>query len=300
MTEKKLVTVILPTIGRPTYIQKTLSSILSQNYDNLEILISDNLPKIPTKKIIKNISDSRIKIVERNKRHDFSEHMNLCINESSGFYLMILSDDDLLEPTYISNMVKAFETNESVYVGIGYQKILDEYTETLDFNANREKEMKIYDGISYIKNDFYGKRNAPIYTYLSLFARKYDILKSGLFKNYEDGSNADNFLFYSLASKGKLVIINDLMGYRIYKKSFGLSTPFDNLYAATTKYNSDISKLIFSFNNLSLFEKLILNFKIKSSSSFMLYSRLINVYKSIYSRKVLFKYKLKAILSILK
>lgn len=295
MIEKELVTIILPTIGRPNYIVNTLNSILSQDYENLEILISDNLPKISTKEIIKDISDSRIRIIERDKRYDFSEHMNLCINESLGHYIMILSDDDLITPCYISNMVKAFDSDNGIYVGIGCQKILTEHEFTLEYKCGTNIT-QTYDGINYIVNDFSGKRNLPIYTYISLFAKKKNILSLGGFKEYKDGSHADNYLFYSLASKGRIVVIDDLMGYRIYKKSFGLSTPFDNLYDATKDYSKDMSALIWSLKALSAFQKIKLCFRIKISSISMMNSRLKTIYALKYDKTMRIRYKLRTYL----
>ena len=76
-----LVTVIVPTIGRPDYIIDTLRSLLLQSYSPLRILISDNAPAAATAQLLEQagISDVRLRIVTRAQRLDFSTHMNVCI-----------------------------------------------------------------------------------------------------------------------------------------------------------------------------------------------------------------------------
>ena len=275
----KLVTVIVPTIGRPNYIKSTIDSILMQDYREIEVLVSDNFPEVSTRLILGKSLDSRIRIIERERRHEFSEHMNLCIHDARGWYVMILSDDDLISPDYVSSMVGLFSESEDVKVGLGRQKVLSE----IDVNLNaveRGFESTLLDGVGFTLDHFLGKQHFPICTYLSLFAKKRDVLAAGGFHAYPDGSNADNFLFYSLALKGKVGVSNGLMGYRVYLSSSGLSTPFEKLYLATLEYDKDISRLVWGLVNLSFPNKLHLRLLIKISSSRMMKYRLLTIYKT--------------------
>lgn len=280
----KLVTVIVPTIGRPKYIKSAIDSVLKQDYKEIELLISDNYPEISTRLILNGVLDSRIRIIERDRRYESSTHMNLCINDASGFYIMILSDDDLISPNYISSMVSLLSENENenVIVGLGQQKVLNENDTNIECNGNEfnVSTIMLFDGIEFSLNQFQGKQHLPIYTYFSLFSKKSDVVAAGGFQSYPDGSHADNYLFYSLAFQGKVGFSSSLMGYRIYMASSGLSTPFEKLYLATSAYDKDISSLIWRLVNKSFFEKMKLRLLVKISSVRMLVYRLIRLYKA--------------------
>ena len=273
-----LVSVIVPTIGRPQYLRSTIESVLAQEYDNIEVLISDNSPKISAAIVLDGIIDSRIRIIERDRRYEFSDHMNLCINNAIGYYVMILSDDDLISENYISCMVQLFCKNTEVTVAVGHQKVLNESDINLGDNS-ATCENRTVDGLEYCLDHFHGKKHFPIYTYLSFFAKKNDICAAGGFKSYPDGSHADNLLFYSLALRGRIGVSNSLMGYRVYLASSGLSTPFDNLFQASLAFDKDMSSLIWGIMRLNLFGKIQLRRLVKISIAHTMVYRLVSIYK---------------------
>lgn len=285
----KSVTVVIPTIGRPQYIKSTIESVLNQSYSAIEILISDNAPIVSTRSILGENIDSRIKIIEHNNRISFSEHMNICIKEAQGYYVIILSDDDLISKDYISDMVSLFENNDNVTVGLGHQKILNERDTSLVTTERRCQEVGIFNGEEYMMNHYKGNNIPLIYTFISLFSKKEYILSAGGFRDYLDGSNADNYLFFSLLTKGNLGVSNSVMGYRVYQGSYGLSTPFERLYHATSEYDKDISSLIWDLEKISLLEKIAMRFKSKLSSASMLKYRLLNIYIRRESKFYIFK-----------
>lgn len=270
-----LVTIVVPTIGRPKYIGRTLDSILSQNYENLEILISDNCPNIPSSTVLKEYSDPRIKIVSQSHRLGFSEHMNACLAASSGDYLMILSDDDIIGSNYVSEMVSVFQNN-GVTVAVGTQETIGE--EDFFVRDIERPGRQIVNGEVYIYNSMSGKINVPVLTYFSLFARRKDIVEIG-FSDYPDGSNADNFLFFSLALKGSVGVSGAWMGYRVYNASSGLSTSFLNLYTATWLYDQNIASMIYARKEISILRRMKLRAIFKLSSRNMLLVRLSRIYK---------------------
>ncbi|VXB83243.1 hypothetical protein PSEUDO8AS_40014 [Pseudomonas sp. 8AS] len=288
-----LVTIIIPTIGRPDYIRHTLAAVLGQDYSNLEILISDNSPSVPTASLLPQKLDPRINIISHAARLEFSEHMNLCLSAASGEYLMILSDDDLIGASYVSEMMSLFH-DPQVKVAIGTQEIIGES----DFSIKESQlsESQVVAGNSYVNSIMAGHVKSPVLTYFSLFARRQDILDAGGFNNYPDGSNADNYLFYSLAMSGLVGISSAWMGYRVYQASSGLSTAFVKLYRSTSMYDKDVSAMLYKRSNMSFLAQVKLRVMFKLSSRNMLLTRLRSIYKSkmslqeyaLYNLKVLF------------
>ena len=195
----KFVTVIIPTIGRPEYLRASVESVLNQSYCNIELLISDNVPDISSKSLLSDVVDARIRIIERDQRYGFCEHMNMCIADSLGYYMMILSDDDVISPDYVSSMVELFESRDDVTVGLGRQNVLEE-SECRVLSEQVDKTNTYIDGFEYSVLALQGKLGASVLTYISLFAKKEDVIYAGGFRNYPDGSHSDNYLFNSLSS----------------------------------------------------------------------------------------------------
>lgn len=235
------VTVIIPTIGRPGYIADTVRSVLAQDYQRLKLLISDNAPAVPTAEVLfqQQVDDARIRIITRSVRLPFSAHMNACLQAADGDLVMILSDDDQLSNGYISEQVALFAANSNVTVGFGQQVVVTEHDTGLLPARVATQPARIFDGDAFLQGTLSWTLQSNVMTYISLFARRTDLLAIGGFKAYPDGSHADNFIVWQLALRGRVAVGAHCMLYRVYASSHGLSTPFAALLAATRAYTRD-------------------------------------------------------------
>jgi glycosyltransferase involved in cell wall biosynthesis len=277
---KPLVTVIVPTIGRPEYILHTIQSTLNQTYLNIQILISDNAPSIKTSSILDGagIIDKRIDIVIRPKRMNFCEHMNACILDARGKYVMILSDDDQISYGYVEEMVAIMEAGNDVSVCVGRQLVIKENVKGLIPSQLSISPQLVISGSKFINDFLSGSPPKEIFTYLSIFAQKKDLVEAGGLRNYPFGAHSDNYLVIKLAMKGNIAFSKNLMFYRIYLGSVGLSMPFAVLLEATKKYSSDCHRLINEMSSLSIKEKVRLIQLMRLSSIRLLIYRLRHVY----------------------
>lgn len=280
-TGKPLVTIILPTIGRPAYIVDTIRSILAQSYSNLEILISDNAPDVATEELLTlaGIFDHRFKFITRTSRLNFSDHMNACIADAQGKYLMILSDDDQITPGYIDEMVEAMESMPNIAVGLGRQIRITEDVEGVIIDRPMPEFQKVVGGIDFLKGSLSSALATGVLTYISLFARKVDILQVGGFKKYPDGSHADNFILFSLALRGDIMLGCEVMFYRVYLSSSGLATPFESLLDATRAYFKDCNALLQNSSKIVTYSDVqIITRLLKKNNSGLLMGRMRRVY----------------------
>ena len=100
--------VVIPTYNCEKYISRCLDSIISQNYDNLEIIIVDDGSTDDTLKIVKKYKNAYIKIIRIYKRahKGVSLSRNFAMKLSRGDYLVFVDGDDYLENnvfSYINN-----------------------------------------------------------------------------------------------------------------------------------------------------------------------------------------------------
>jgi glycosyltransferase involved in cell wall biosynthesis len=236
------ITVLVPWIGRPQYIEHALAALLRQDYPNLEILVSDN-SLTPQPHPFASISDPRVRVVRRSERRlSAAEHYNLCLLEAQGVFVMILSDDDLIGPKYVSSMYEAFLRDPGVKVCVGEQIAIgpDDLLAPSDAGP---VSVRIYAGVSFVLSRLVRPRALPLITYMSLMARRSDMLSLG-YRDYPQGSNADNFMMFALALSGHVAVSTCKMYYRIYEASAGLAMPFGRLLVSCVEFEADIARLL--------------------------------------------------------
>ena len=106
------VTIAIPTRNRAGYLRLSLASALAQTYENLEIVVSNNACTDDTASVLDSVRDPRLRILYQPTLLSMMENWNTCLSAASGKYFLLLSDDDVLEPTAIEEMVKAYEDSE--------------------------------------------------------------------------------------------------------------------------------------------------------------------------------------------
>lgn len=78
----KKVSVIIPMYNNEKFIRECLNSVINQTYNNLEIIIIDDASKDKSVKIVKEIDDKRIKIIELNENKGATIARNTGIKEA--------------------------------------------------------------------------------------------------------------------------------------------------------------------------------------------------------------------------
>jgi len=110
MKSTPLVTIAIPTYNRASgYLPQALQCALRQTYQNLEIFISDNCSTDKTPALVSSISDPRIRYFRHPKNIGGNNNFNFCIQEAKGKYLLLLHDDDMIDPDFVETCIKAAE-----------------------------------------------------------------------------------------------------------------------------------------------------------------------------------------------
>ena len=118
---EELVSVILTTYNRCDILPRCLDSVLSQNYNNMEILVINDNSSDNTKKIIKKYQskDSRIKYYEHKKNRGNAATRNTGVKNVSGKYVAFMDDDDeWIDENKLKKQVNIFENNDEGKIGI--------------------------------------------------------------------------------------------------------------------------------------------------------------------------------------
>lgn len=274
-----LITVFVPWIGREPFIGHAIRSLLQQDYPNLEILISDNSLSPAARPLIADFHDPRMRIIERAQRRlTPAAHFEACLQDARGEYVMILSDDDLIEPRYVSSMYEAIRSRPDVTVCIGEQIEIGEH-DNVTPPASSAVHFRSYDGAGFLTRRLLNLHGLPIFTYMSLFARRADMLQHS-YRDYPDGSHTDNYMMMALAISGRVAVSSAKFYYRIYEKSAGLSTPFPSLLAACTQYERDARLLLRrARRRIGTLSSFVLRALLHIRTSGVMYRRLFQMYR---------------------
>jgi glycosyltransferase involved in cell wall biosynthesis len=88
--------IIVPTLNRCETLVETLKTITNQNYDDFELIISDNFSNDNTKNICSDLKSkfSYVKYINPGKTLSMSKHWEFALNHAQGEYVAFIGDDD--------------------------------------------------------------------------------------------------------------------------------------------------------------------------------------------------------------
>lgn len=102
---KLLVTVIIPTYNRAKTIERSINSVLSQSYSNLELIVVDDGSSDNTKSVVENIDDSRVRYIWQNNSGACAARNN-GINNARGEYIAFNDSDDTWKPNKLEKQLE--------------------------------------------------------------------------------------------------------------------------------------------------------------------------------------------------
>lgn len=110
--------VLLPTRNRLEYLKFAINSVLQQDYENWEIVVSDNCSDQDIEGYIKLLADQRIKYYRTSTFIPVTDNWNIALEKSDGDYVIMLGDDDALMQGYfrtVINLLRDFDSPDLVY-----------------------------------------------------------------------------------------------------------------------------------------------------------------------------------------
>ena len=152
---------IITTFNRCAFLQQAVESVLSQDFDDFELLILDNSSSDGTDEYAATLSDHRIQYV----RHDemgISEQRNMGIEIATGEFVAFLDDDDVWLPSKLSRQYNAFvETSDNLGLVYGGFEFYDDDGRRWGFFSPTKHQDVIQD-LLWTKHPFSGSASNPM------------------------------------------------------------------------------------------------------------------------------------------
>ena len=110
--KRPLITVVVPTRERPETLEKCLKTLVSQDYENLKIVVSDNFSGDKTRDVVLSCDDSRVTYLNTGKRLSMSHNYEFALSNVADGWVTILGDDDGLLPNSLIRVAEIIEDND--------------------------------------------------------------------------------------------------------------------------------------------------------------------------------------------
>jgi glycosyltransferase involved in cell wall biosynthesis len=104
MTSSPLVSIGLPTYNRSQKLERAMDFVLAQDYQNIEVIISDNASTDATPQVCQRLCshDRRVRYIRQPTNIGPSANYREVLRAASGEMYMALADDDWIHPNYVS------------------------------------------------------------------------------------------------------------------------------------------------------------------------------------------------------
>lgn len=126
MNSSPLVSILIPTHNRPDYFELALNSVLVQNYENIEIIVSDNSDDDLTyQRILPYLGKHQQINYSRVPGFTATENFRNCFELSKGEFVNYLMDDDLFQSEKISKMMVYMLAYPNVGLVTSFRQLID-------------------------------------------------------------------------------------------------------------------------------------------------------------------------------
>ena len=127
------VSIGMPVFNGMRYIEQALDSILTQTFDDFELIISDNASTDRTADICRSYAarDRRIRYCRNEVNIGLGRNQNLVAEMSCGEYFMWAHHDDVRAPQCIERCIEILEKNPSIVLCYTYTRDIDEMGQPL-------------------------------------------------------------------------------------------------------------------------------------------------------------------------
>lgn len=124
------ISIVTPSFKQAEYIERTIKSVLDQNYPNLEYYVQDGGSQDGTEDILRSYTD---KLTGWESRPDSgqSHAINLGMQKTTGEIMAWLNSDDILLPGALAYISDYFSRHPDVDVIYGHRILIDEHDQQI-------------------------------------------------------------------------------------------------------------------------------------------------------------------------
>jgi glycosyltransferase involved in cell wall biosynthesis len=112
--DNPVISIIMPSYNHERFIGAAVASILTQTFQNFELIIVDDSSADGSAKIISGFSDPRIRANILDANRGACEAMNVALHMSRGKYIAVCNSDDTWRADKLSRQLEFLEKNDGI------------------------------------------------------------------------------------------------------------------------------------------------------------------------------------------
>lgn len=144
--------IVIPTKNRPEYLKDSIQSVLLQDFDDYELIVSDNFNDEHTQRLIAEFGDyDRFFSFRTDKELNMIDHWEFATKKAKGEYVILLADRKLLYQGALKKIKVEVLKNPEVQAFSFRSKIYDDENKKMGWEAPEHKT-KVYQSSELIEN----------------------------------------------------------------------------------------------------------------------------------------------------
>lgn len=215
--DENLVSVIIPAYNLKNYVDKTISTILSQKYKNFELIVVDDRSNDGTATVLDELAktDERINVYHFDKHRGVSAARNFGIDKAQGKYIFFIDGDDAIENDFLEKLIYPMD-NENVdmtIAGYSWNNRIDHLRSKGNSNYFEVSKKDAYASVNTWGDDIGG------YVWNKSF--KTDIIKKNSIRFDESLELAEDLLFTAeyMLKANKFMYYPEILYHKISRSS---------------------------------------------------------------------------------
>lgn len=185
-------TIAIPTFNRARLLVRALDSALAQTAADIVILVSDNGSTDDTQAVLAGYRDPRLRCVRRATTVPRSQHGTLIFGEIGTELVLVLSDDDYIEPDFSAEVLRLFD--EHPEISFAYTGCIEHYD---DVGLPALVGPRVEESLDFIAAHYAGRRQV---SWCACVTRVADLRRLG--PQPEDRICGDMFFWTQIAFQG--------------------------------------------------------------------------------------------------
>lgn len=212
MYKEGLVSIIMPSYNTASFIGESIESVLSQTYENWELIIVDDFSKDNTDAIVKMYDDKRIRYYKQKKNVGAACCRNFALSVANGEWAAFLDSDDLWDPKKLEKQIMFMIKNNYKFSCTARDEI----------NENSEPLYRVTRSPHHIT-----KIGMYLYCWVGCLSVMYHIPTVGIIKIEDLKKNNDYAMWLKVIKKTDCYCMDDVLAhYRVRKNSISHDSLF--------------------------------------------------------------------------
>ena len=141
------ISVVIPAYNAMAYLPETIANLLSQTFDDFEVIVVNDGSSDETEQWVSQISDPRVQLVSQ-ENQGLAGARNTGIANAQGEYIAFLDADDLWEATKLEKQMRVLEENPEVGVVYTWVAYIDENGESTGRVFKHQAEGEVWKNLA--------------------------------------------------------------------------------------------------------------------------------------------------------